>query len=164
MVNVFPKLSETFIAGELAELRRRGVEVRILSLRRPPDELRHDLIARAGLTERVCYDPRDFPKLLRDFAPELLHAHFAIEPAAAAQELAAEILHGFDIALAPYPATEHDFYFSPLKLFEYMACGLPVAAARLGQIAEVVRDGETGLLDPAGDVEALTAVCDRLLD
>ena len=79
-------------------------------------------------------------------------------------ERAAEILHGFDIALAPYPATEHDFYFSPLKLFEYMACGLPVAAARLGQIAEVVRDGETGLLYPAGDVEALTAVCDRLLD
>ena len=108
VVNVFPKLSETFIAGELAELRRRGVEVRILSLRRPPDELRHDLIARAGLTERVCYDPRDFPKLLRDFAPELLHAHFAIEPAAAAQELAAEIAvpftftaHGYDVYRRP---------------------------------------------------------------
>ena len=33
VVNTFPKLSETFIANELAELRRRGVEVLILSLR-----------------------------------------------------------------------------------------------------------------------------------
>ena len=35
VVNVFPKLSETFIAGELAELRRRGVGLRVLSLRQP---------------------------------------------------------------------------------------------------------------------------------
>ena len=35
VVNVFPKLSETFIAHELAELRRRGVEVRVVSLRQP---------------------------------------------------------------------------------------------------------------------------------
>jgi glycosyltransferase involved in cell wall biosynthesis len=69
----------------------------------------------------------------------------------------------FDVALVPYPRPEHPFYFSPLKLFEHMACGVPVVAAALGQIAEVVRDGETGLLYPAGDVEALAAACERLL-
>jgi glycosyltransferase involved in cell wall biosynthesis len=69
----------------------------------------------------------------------------------------------FDLALAPYPALDHAFYFSPLKLFEYMACGVPVVAARLGQIAEIVSDGENGLLYPAGDFEALTAACERLL-
>ena len=36
-------------------------------------------------------------------------------------------------------------------------------AARLGQITEVVRDGETGLLYPHGELDALTAACDRLL-
>ena len=46
VVNVFPKLSETFIANELAELRRRGVEVRILSLRRPAEDLRHEIRVR----------------------------------------------------------------------------------------------------------------------
>jgi glycosyltransferase involved in cell wall biosynthesis len=36
-------------------------------------------------------------------------------------------------------------------------------AAGLGQIAEVVEDGETGRLYPPGDLDALTAACDRLL-
>ncbi|MFO1512645.1 MAG: hypothetical protein U1F83_06990 [Verrucomicrobiota bacterium] len=35
VLHIFPKLSETFVAGELAELRRRGVELRILSLLPP---------------------------------------------------------------------------------------------------------------------------------
>jgi glycosyltransferase involved in cell wall biosynthesis len=69
----------------------------------------------------------------------------------------------FDVALAPYPSLDHAFYFSPLKLFEYMACGVPVVASHSGQIAEVVRDGETGLLYPPGDLEALTAACARVL-
>ena len=74
-----------------------------------------------------------------------------------------EVIRQFDIALAPYPKPDHDFYFSPLKLFEYMACGVPVVAARLGQIREVVTDGKTGLLYPPGDVDALTARCEKLL-
>ncbi|HYQ82917.1 MAG TPA: glycosyltransferase family 4 protein, partial [Rubrobacter sp.] len=70
----------------------------------------------------------------------------------------------FDVALAPYPRPAHDFYFSPLKLFEYLACGAPVVAASLGQIAEVIRHGETGLLYPPGELDALVASCARLLE
>ena len=77
-------------------------------------------------------------------------------------QMAAVIRH-FDVALAPYPPLDHAFYFSPLKLFEYMACGVPVVAADCGQISEVVRTGENGLLYPAGDLDALVAACDRLL-
>lgn len=88
VVNVFPKLSETFIAHELAELKRRGVELRVLSLRPPVDELRHDIIAEAGLDALTCYDPALFEKVLREFQPQLLHAHFATEPTAAAREWA----------------------------------------------------------------------------
>ena len=76
----------------------------------------------------------------------------------------ATLIRQFDVALAPYSRLDHDFYFSPLKLFEYMACGVPVVAASLGQIAEVVRDGETGLLYPPGELDALVASCDRLLE
>jgi len=75
----------------------------------------------------------------------------------------AKLIPHFDLALAPYPPLDHAFYFSPLKLFEYMACGVPVVAAGVGQIAEVVRNGETGLLYPPGDVDALTSACNRLL-
>lgn len=69
----------------------------------------------------------------------------------------------FDVALAPYPRPKHDFYFSPLKIFEYMACGVPVVAAGLGQIPDIVRDGETGLLYPPDEPDALLAACERLL-
>src|SRR5262245_62717322 len=108
VVNVFPKLSETFIAGELAELRRRGVEVLILSRRLPAEELRHDIVTRASLAERTVYDPDRFAAVLRAFQPELLHAHFATEPTAAARELADEFglpftftAHGYDLHRKP---------------------------------------------------------------
>ena len=104
VVNVFPKLSETFIANELAELRRRGIEVRVLSLRQPTDPLRHEMIAQTGLESVTCRDPARFPVLLHEFKPQLLHAHFATEPAAAARDWAARLgvpftftAHGYDI-------------------------------------------------------------------
>jgi glycosyltransferase involved in cell wall biosynthesis len=108
VVNVFPKLSETFIAGELAELRRRGVEVCVLSLRRPEEELCHELVSRAGLLEHTTYDVDEFPEVLDTFRPQLMHAHFATEPAAAARDLAVSrgvpftfTAHGYDIYRRP---------------------------------------------------------------
>lgn len=108
VINVFPKLSETFISGELAELRQQGVDVQILSLRTPTDTLRHDIVARAGLDALTCYAPEKFREVLREFKPEILHAHFATEPTAAARELATEMslpftftAHGYDIRRKP---------------------------------------------------------------
>lgn len=75
-----------------------------------------------------------------------------------------DLVRQFAVAVAPYPPLEHAFYFSPLKLFEYMACGVPVAVPRLGQIPELVADGVTGLLYPAGDAAALAACCARLIE
>jgi glycosyltransferase involved in cell wall biosynthesis len=47
-------------------------------------------------------------------------------------------------------------------LVEAMVAGLPVVASDVGGIPEVVRQGETGLLVPPGDVAALTEALDRL--
>ena len=49
LLKVFPKVSETFIATELAELRRSGIELRILSLQRPQTGVRHDFVVTSGL-------------------------------------------------------------------------------------------------------------------
>jgi glycosyltransferase involved in cell wall biosynthesis len=63
-------------------------------------------------------------------------------------------LAAMDVALAPYPVTE-DFYFSPLKVFEYLAVGRPIVASRIGQIAEILKHGETAILTPPGDGMAI---------
>jgi len=71
------------------------------------------------------------------------------------------LIQRLDVAVAPYPFME-DFYFSPLKLFEYMAMGKPIVASRIGQLEEVVRHGETGLLVQPGDPDALVEQIERL--
>lgn len=63
-------------------------------------------------------------------------------------------LGAMDIVTAPYPDLDK-FYFSPLKIFEYMAAGKAIVASACGQIGDVVADGQTGLLVPAGDPTAL---------
>ncbi|HET7516379.1 MAG TPA: glycosyltransferase family 4 protein [Actinomycetes bacterium] len=50
-----------------------------------------------------------------------------------------------------------------LVALEAMATGTPVVASRIGGLAEVVVDGETGFLVPPGDTEALSEGLARLL-
>jgi glycosyltransferase involved in cell wall biosynthesis len=73
------------------------------------------------------------------------------------------LLSAMDAAVAPYTARP-DFYFSPLKILEYMAAGLPVVASRIGQIQELISDGETGLLSEPDDAHSLADHLRRLRD
>lgn len=71
------------------------------------------------------------------------------------------LLASMDVAVAPYP--DHtDFYFSPLKVYEYMAAGLPVVASRVGQLTELIGHGRNGLLCEPGDPGRLAAALDQL--
>ena len=67
-----------------------------------------------------------------------------------------------DVATAPY-APQPDFYFSPLKLFEYMAAGVPVVAGRIGQLDELLQHERNALLHAPGDATALTFELERLV-
>lgn len=74
------------------------------------------------------------------------------------------MLKAFDVCALPLPWTEHFAYdASPLKLFEYMACGRPIVASDLPAVREVLRDGENAILTPPSDVRALTDALSRLL-
>ncbi len=74
-------------------------------------------------------------------------------------------LRAFDVAVMPLPWTEHfAYYASPLKLFEYMASGTVAVATDLPSTAEVLHEGENGLLFPPSDPSALAAVLTRLLE
>ncbi len=74
-----------------------------------------------------------------------------------------ELIALFSIALAPYPAIPF-FYFSPVKLFEYMAAGKPIVAARIGQIAEIIQHEHTGLLYEPGNIPMMKNHIIRLIE
>ncbi len=74
-----------------------------------------------------------------------------------------------DIGVAPFDPARHaplglGFYWSPLKVFEYMAAGLPVVAPALPRLRQLVEHGREGWLydpaDPAGLDRALVALAD----
>ena len=122
------------------------------------------LITKGAPVRLVIAGDGPLSKTLRDaFTARGLAAHVRFTGSIAHDEIAA-LVSQLDIALAPYPPLDHAFYFSPLKLFEYMGAGTAVVAARIGQIEEVVQDGVTGLLYPPGDFDALEACCRRAID
>jgi alpha-maltose-1-phosphate synthase len=63
------------------------------------------------------------------------------------------LLAGADIGLAPY-STDASDYFSPMKLFEYLAAGLATVVADLPAVTAVV-DPDTAVVIPRGDADAL---------
>jgi glycosyltransferase involved in cell wall biosynthesis len=65
----------------------------------------------------------------------------------------------------PHPYTAHyATATSPLKLFEYMASQRPIVASDLPGWSDVIADGDSALLVPPGDVDALTKAIKQLLD
>jgi glycosyltransferase involved in cell wall biosynthesis len=68
-----------------------------------------------------------------------------------------------DVVVVPY-GRDADSYFSPLKLFEAMAMAKPVVGARLGEVAETVVDGESGILYEPGCADDLADKIASVLD
>jgi glycosyltransferase involved in cell wall biosynthesis len=61
-----------------------------------------------------------------------------------------------DIAIAPFTKERNSIIgVSPLKLYEYLACGRPVIASRVDGIKEVIEEGKCGYLFEPGDAEEL---------
>jgi glycosyltransferase involved in cell wall biosynthesis len=70
-----------------------------------------------------------------------------------------EILNRALVLVAPSPREGWG-----LTVIEANACGAPVVASRSPGLVESVRDGETGILVPHGDPEALAGAIARLLE
>ena len=73
------------------------------------------------------------------------------------------------IGVAPFDLGAHKplslgFYWSPLKMFEYMAAGLPVVAPAAARIPALVSDGREGLLYDPNDPGALARTLEQLAD
>ncbi len=73
-------------------------------------------------------------------------------------------LDACDILASPHVESTDgsEFFGSPTKLFEYLAMARPVVASRIGQIADVIEDGKTGVLVEPGNAAALAQAIERL--
>jgi glycosyltransferase involved in cell wall biosynthesis len=79
------------------------------------------------------------------------------------------VLAAADVGCAPYDTARLrqlrlGFYWSPLKVFEYMAAGLPTLTIPRFPLTEIVRDGSEGLHVREADPLALVAAIERLAD
>ncbi len=70
-------------------------------------------------------------------------------------------LNACDILAAPYNPSAYaetrkfGFFYSPIKLFEYMACGKPIVTSSCGSIPTIIKDKATGCLFEPGNIEDL---------
>jgi len=76
------------------------------------------------------------------------------------------LLDACDVLASPHIplADDTEFFGSPTKIFEYMAMGKGIVASRLGQIGEVLSDGESALLVQPGNARELTEAIVRLAE
>ncbi|MGC6406250.1 glycosyltransferase family 4 protein [Bisgaard Taxon 45] len=103
-------------------LRKQGHRVQLLIVGDGPEyEKLHQEIEQCGLIDDVYFTGAVLPEHVPDWLAKM------------------------DIAVAPYPTMEH-FYFSPLKIYEYMAAGLPVIATDVGHLETVIDDHQNGIL------------------
>ncbi len=73
------------------------------------------------------------------------------------------LLASADLALVPINDTLINRARGLAKLLELMAAGLPIVAGRVGQVAEYIEDGLSGVLVPPEDPAALAQAALRLL-
>ena len=119
-------------------------------------------LAQESWTVRIVGDGPQGPALAQQAAQLGLTVDFrgAVAPGDVPAALA-----GAAVAVAPYPVLDEETgqYFSPLKIYEYAAAGLPVVASRVGQVPTIVQDGQNGLLVEPSDPAALAVAIDALV-
>ena len=118
----------------------------------------------------------DIKAVLIGEGPELARVREAAEglegvtfTGALAHEAMPAYLAAADVGVAPFDISRHptlayDFHWSPLKIFEYMASGLPVVAPRIERLSKIVENGREGVLYDAGDVNALAGALEVCTD
>jgi alpha-maltose-1-phosphate synthase len=134
-----------------------------------------DFVRAAGL---LLAEGRDCRFLLIGDGPE----RAAAEPLAAGwpgrfsfsgavpYEQVPELLAEAAVGVAPFNTAPHPalraagFFWSPLKVYEYMAAALPVVTADIYPLNQAVRDGQEGRLFREGDVPGLAAAIAALLE
>ena len=135
---------------------RKGIDVLIAALQRLLPEFPHVMVDIVG--EEVAEFGKTFKAQYLELAAGMPWARQVTFHGRVAQELLGEYLEGCDIFVAP-----SRFESFGLIYLEAMMYGKPCVGTDIGGIAEVVIDGETGILVKAGDPNSLIEALRRLI-
>jgi glycosyltransferase involved in cell wall biosynthesis len=125
-----------------------GVDTLLAALRDPswPDDLHVRIVgdgpARARVEAAAASDPR-------------LHYEGVV-----AYERVGEILAGAEVAVSL--KNERAWHASPLKVFEAMACGVPLVVTDQPGQSRIVHEAGCGIVVPTGDAQAVASAIGRL--
>ncbi len=132
----YPWHGVDMILDALPRVLERAPETHVLLLGDGPERPALEALARAkGLSERV--------RMIGWVGHDALPAHVA----------------AFDVAVMP----NSNEYGSPMKIYEYMAMGVPVVGPKLGPLEDGILDGETGRLFRPRDRDAFADALIELL-
>jgi len=79
-----------------------------------------------------------------------------------------EYIAAADVAVAPYdpkgfrPMRKYGFYFSPIKIFEYMACAKPIVTTNVEIVSDIIRENQCGILVEPGNIDEMAHAIDYL--
>jgi len=74
-----------------------------------------------------------------------------------------------DVAVAPYNPKgfkymeKYGFYFSPIKIFEYMACAKPIITTNVEIVRDIIKENQCGILVEPGNVDEIAHAIEHLL-
>jgi glycosyltransferase involved in cell wall biosynthesis len=137
-------------------VRKKGFDVLIRALPR--------VLAEAGPVRLALLGQGDLREELQRLARQLGVEAYIWMPGAVERDRLPALFRGSDLLIVPSMHDEKGNVDGlPNVVLEGMASGLAIVASRVGGIPQVIADGETGLLVPEKDPEALAAAIVRLL-
>ncbi len=99
----------------------------------------------------------------KEFVAKKRYQDRVILPGFVPHEEVPRYIAAMDIVLAPYPKLDF-FYYSPMKIYEYLACGKAVVASKIGQIQELITDNYNGMLCEPGDIDQIIGKTQELVE
>jgi len=97
-----------------------------------------------GITLKVCGDGPKRPEYERYIKDKGLEEHVLFLGKLPYAELPNQLLSSH-VGVAMFRPQRFSFFASPLKLFEYMAAGLPIVATDIGETSRIIKESKSGL-------------------
>ena len=141
--------------------RRRGLDKFILTL----PKVKEVVLNVKFLVVGKLFDTSDFEKWIEDYLKkQKLHETFEMVGWKPYEEVV-NYINISDVGMILFQPTHYNNLIGlPIKLFEYMACGLPVVASNFPEISGVVKEADCGMLVDPTDVDEIADAIVYLLE